>query len=76
MQHHYTHNSHHPEHFANGVSGMSLLDVMEMFCDWKAASEQHKNGSIERSIHINRERFGFSEQLASILENTWRELGW
>ncbi len=76
LQHHYAHNSHHPEHFENGVNGMSLLDLMEMFCDWKAASEKHKNGSIERSLQINRERFELSEQLISILENTRRELGW
>jgi len=75
LQHHYAHNSHHPEHFENGVNGMSLLDLIEMFCDWKAASEKHKDGSIERSLQINRERFGLSEQLASILENTRRELG-
>jgi len=76
LQHHYTHNSHHPEHFANGITGMSLLDLMEMFCDWKAASEKHKNGSLDRSLRINRERFHLSEQLANIFENTRRELGW
>jgi len=76
LQHHYAHNSHHPEHFENGVNGMSLLDLMEMFCDWKAASEKHKSGSIEGSLQINRERFGLSEQLLNIFENTRRELEW
>jgi len=76
LQHHYVHNSHHPEHFANGVSGMSLLDLVEMFCDWKAASEKHQNGGLERSLQINRERFGLSEQLWNIFENTRRELEW
>lgn len=76
LQHHYEHNAHHPEHYANGVNGMSLLDLIEMFCDWKAASEKHRNGSVERSLRINRERFGLDAQLASILENTRRELGW
>jgi len=76
LQHHYTHNAHHPEHFANGVSGMSLLDLIEMFCDWKAASEKNKNGSLDRSLQINRERFHLSEQLANIFENTRRELEW
>jgi len=47
-----------------------------MFCDWKAASEKHKNGSIEGSLQINRERFGLSEQLLNIFENTRRELEW
>jgi len=76
LQHHYAHNSHHPEHFANGISGMSLLDIVEMFCDWKAASEEHKNDGLKRSLQINRERFGLGEQLAKIFENTRRKLDW
>ena len=76
IAHHYAHNSHHPEHYENGVAGMSLLDVLEMLCDWKAASERTKQGSIQQSLPINRERFGISNQLYSILENTVRELGW
>lgn len=58
------------------VAGMSLLDVIEMLCDWKAAGERGANGSIEKSLKVNRERFKISEQLHSILENTVRELGW
>lgn len=60
----------------NGVNGMSLLDVLEMLCDWKAAGERHADGSIERSLRINRDRFKIGYQLQSILENTARELGW
>lgn len=76
LTHHYAHNSHHPEHYRDGVNGMSLLDLLEMFCDWKAASEKHRNGSLAHSIQINHERFQLSEQLLRVLENTRRELGW
>jgi hypothetical protein len=76
IAHHYACNSHHPEHFENGIAGMSLLDVVEMLCDWKAASERTKQGSIAASLAHNKERFGISDQLAAILENTVRELGW
>jgi hypothetical protein len=76
LDHHYAANSHHPEHYVNGVDGMSLLDVLEMLCDWKAAGERHKDGSIERSLKLNRERFKISDQLQAILENTAREMGW
>lgn len=76
LAHHYAHNSHHPEHYQNGVDGMSLLDVLEMLCDWKAAGERHADGSIDRSLAINRVRFKISDQLQAILENTVRELGW
>ena len=76
IDHHYAVNSHHPEHYENGIAGMSLLDVIEMLCDWKAASERTKQGSIAASLAHNKERFGISDQLARILENTVKELGW
>ena len=46
------------------------LDVVEMFCDWKAATERHADGNLERSIEINRERFKMSDQLVAIFQNT------
>lgn len=76
LTHHYANNSHHPEHYNNGVDGMSLLDVIEMLCDWKAAGERHADGSITRSLSVNRGRFKICDQLQSILENTARELRW
>jgi uncharacterized protein DUF5662 len=76
IDHHYAVNSHHPEHWPNGIAGMSLLDVVEMLCDWKAASERTKQGSIAASLVHNKQRFGIDGQLAAILENTVNELGW
>lgn len=76
LDHHYAANPHHPEHYPNGVDGMSLLDVLEMLCDWKAAGERHANGSIAKSLEINKGRFQISDQLQAILTNTARELGW
>lgn len=76
IDHHYAVNSHHPEHYEQGIAGMSLLDVVEMICDWKAASERTKQGSIAASLTHNKERFGMSDQLAAILANTVKELGW
>jgi hypothetical protein len=75
LKHHYAHNSHHPEHYEDGIAGMSLLDLVEMLCDWKAATERHADGDLGRSIEQNQERFGYSDELRSILENTARELG-
>lgn len=76
IAHHYSVNPHHPEFYSNGIYGMSLLDVIEMLCDWKAASERHDDGDIKRSLEINGERFEISPQLQSILYNTAKELGW
>jgi len=71
IKHHYDWNSHHPEHYSDGISGMSLIDLVEMLCDWKAASLRHPgdNGPRESMDH-NQERFGFSDELKSILINT------
>lgn len=119
IDHHYSVNDHHPEHFhlwkcplcklvwtenqlendkrdphfcpncvPNGtmyeaklepwtsLDGMSLMALLEMLADWKAAGERHTTGNLGDSLKKNRERFKISDQLQSILENTARELGW
>lgn len=70
LKHHYSHNNHHPECHANGISGMTLIDLVEMLCDWYAATQRHADGDIMKSIEINQERFGYSDELKSILINT------
>lgn len=70
LEHHYNNNRHHPEYHKEGISGMNLLDVTEMLCDWKASSERQKNGNLLKSIEINAERFNIDKQLMQILINT------
>ena len=70
LAHHYANNSHHPEHFPDGILGMSLLDLLEMLCDWLAATKRHADGDIRRSIEINQKRFGYCDELKRILFNT------
>lgn len=74
LDHHYAKNRHHPEHFKNGINDMSLIDLVEMFCDWKAATMRHDDGNIRKSIEHNANRFGMSPQLVKILENTVNDL--
>ena len=69
VQHHYAANDHHPEFFANGIDDMNLIQVVEMVCDWIASSERFQ-GDIGASLKINRERFGISDQLHSVIGNT------
>lgn len=54
----------------SSVNGMNLLDVLEMFCDWKAATLRHNNGNLRKSIEHNTRRFGMSDMLVRIMENT------
>ena len=79
LDHHYENNRHHPEHFKNKqkdgetwdpLSQMNLIDIIEMFCDWKAATLRHGDGDIKKSILFNQKRFNMSEQLTNILLNT------
>lgn len=76
LDHHYQNNSHHPEHYENGVNGFDLFDLIEMFFDWKAASERHVDGDIYKSIEINKGRFELSEQIVDIFKNTAIRFGW
>ena len=70
LQHHYARNSHHPEHYKNGINDMDLFDLIEMFFDWKAASERQNDGNILVSVQKNKEKYGMSDQLLRIFENT------
>jgi len=74
LDNHYAKNSHHPEHYKNGIDGMSLLDLIEMIVDWKASSLRTKDGCIKKSLKIQKERFNIGDQLYTILENTVKEL--
>jgi NTP pyrophosphatase (non-canonical NTP hydrolase) len=78
LEHHYAHNSHHPEFYGdNGIAGMDMADLVEMLCDWKAASERMKGGGdIAKSIAINQERFHIPWTLSSIMMNHAMKAGW
>ena len=70
LKHHYEMNDHHPQHFENGIDGMGLLQLVEMYLDWSAAARRNKDGDIRQSIEINREKYGMSDQLYHIFLNT------
>jgi len=85
LDHHYANNRHHPECFTltvaddfqyhekgkkNTICCMNLIDIVEMLCDWMAATKRHTDGDIMKSIEINQERFGYSDELKQIFINT------
>lgn len=76
IDHHYAANpSHHPEAHPHGIHDMNLIDLVEMLCDWKAASLRHADGDITKSIEINQNRFGYNDETRGFLERTakWLE---
>lgn len=74
LEHHYAYNRHHPQHFPNGVDDMTLIDIVEMIADWKAASERQHDGNLLVSIEKNAKRFNIDDQLKKILVNTAKTL--
>jgi hypothetical protein len=73
LDHHLHSNRHHPEYFKNGIDDMNLLDVIEMTCDWLAASGRSEV-DIFKGLEMNKERFSISDQLYCIIKNTVTEL--
>ena len=70
---HFANNRHHPEYHPNGIDDMTLVDVIEMLCDWLTGSE-NTGTPVERSLEINEERYNISPQLMKLLRNTIRDL--
>jgi hypothetical protein len=70
LDHHYANNRHHPEHFENGIRGMTLVDLVEMLFDWWASTQRHADGDIMRSIELNEKRFNIPPELSDIFRNT------
>jgi hypothetical protein len=70
IDHHQAKNDHHPEFFRNSYRDMNLIQVIEMLCDWKAATERHDDGNIRKSIDIQQTKLGFSDDFKQLLVNT------
>ena len=68
--HHIKVNSHHPEHYEHGINDMDLVDIFEMFIDTYTAS-LNSDTSYEEGLKVNKKRFDMSNQLYSILKNTY-----
>lgn len=72
LDHHYKVNRHHPEHFRNGCKDMNLVDLIEMLCDWKAASLL-SDTSFEKGFESNCQRFHISGDVKDLLWRTYKE---
>jgi hypothetical protein len=64
---HYSRNSHHPEYFGGGANDMDLIDLIEMVCDWYAASKTYGQTSFADSVEISLDRFPMDYSTANIV---------
>lgn len=72
--HHRANNSHHPEFDPRGVGGMDLFDLVEMFYDWKAASERADSDVMH--LEVACDKYQIDPMLRAILTNTANRLGY
>jgi hypothetical protein len=72
VRHHYQHNTHHPEHWNEGIDGMNLFDIIEMVLDWQAATERNKDDAVNVSYSVD--KYSISPQLENIIRNTYAYL--
>jgi hypothetical protein len=68
LDHHFRHNTHHPEYYAGGLNDMDLFDIVEMVCDWIAASQRAGGDTLR--LDLQRTRFGIDDQLYGIICKT------
>ena len=70
FKHHYKNNSHHPDHYVQGVYGMTIVDLVEMMCDVVSYIEELHVCQTSKIIKEQKERFDIDEGIAQILINT------
>ena len=68
IKRHYQASRHHPEHFERGIDGMNLVDMMEMVCDWVAATP--KDQDVFDAVGLNCSKYGIDEQLMVLIVRT------
>ncbi len=76
VEHHYANNRHHTSCHENGISGMTLIDVIEMICDWKAAARRSPDKSLADTLDYAFNKYQIDPQLGRIITNTLHENGW
>lgn len=72
LRHHFESNRHHPEHFENGLKDMTLVDLLELFSDWLAASMRSDVDFID-GLDMNKSKYNMSDDLIRMFTNTYNE---
>lgn len=70
FKHHYQYNRHHPEHYEYGVSEMTLIDIVEMMCDWLGYKDTTTVTEALKVCDDQMARYNISEELRQIIFNT------
>lgn len=76
VDHHYENNRHHVGFHKNGINGMTLVDVMEMVADWKAAARRSPHRKFKDTLGDVLKKCEIEGQLRAIIVNTLNDLSW
>lgn len=76
VDHHYKNNRHHTAFYANGINDMTLIDIIEMIADWKAASRRSPDKKFVDTLDFAKNKYQIGDQLFGVIVNTFKELGW
>lgn len=59
---HYFYNRHHPEHYADGILDMTLIDLLEMLCDWLGYRKDISYAEAETIIKQQMNKYGLTKE--------------
>lgn len=71
FKHHYSVNSHHPEHYPQGVLDMDLIDMCEMLCDWLSYKDSFTRKEGIEVIIKQCQRFNVPPEIELMLIHTF-----
>lgn len=70
FKHHYKYNRHHPEHYEYGVSEMTLVDIVEMMCDWLGYKDTITISEALKVCDEQMRRYNIPDCIRQIIFNT------
>ena len=70
FKHHYKYNRHHPEHYEYGVSEMTLVDIVEMMCDWLGYKDTIAISEALKVCDEQMKRYNIPDGIRQIIFNT------
>lgn len=72
---HQSRNTHHPEYYPNGVKDMSLIDIIEMLCDWEVARQQRDTQeNIDKTWDMRQSKFKLLDEEVRFLRFIWEKM--
>lgn len=70
FKHHYKYNRHHPEHYDCGVLEMTLVDIVEMMCDWLGYKDTITISEALKVCDEQMKRYNIPDGVRQIIFNT------